>query len=63
MSYDNKIDCFSLGIVLFEMLTNALPFDFSNKKIYVDQIINQNINFEEFPILKTVSKEAKDLLR
>lgn len=63
MSYDNKIDCFSLGVVLFEMLTNTLPFDFTNKKIYVDKIINNDIDFDEFPILKSVSKEAKDLLR
>lgn len=37
--YNEKVDCWSLGICLVELLTNAAPFDDHDEKIHKQNII------------------------
>lgn len=60
--YDYKVDCWSLGIILFELLSNDLPFFDKDAKRFREQIVNKRIVLDNYPPLKQCSKEAKDLL-
>ena len=61
-NYDLKIDCWSLGIVLFEMLCNDLPFGSNCPQEYKNHILNSKIDFSKYQPLTLASKEALDLL-
>lgn len=61
--YDHKVDCWALGVVLFELLSNDLPFFHRDAKKFKEQILKKDIVFENYAPLRNVSKEGKDLLR
>ena len=60
--YDYKVDCWALGVVLFELLSNDLPFFHKDAKLFKKQILSKPIVLENYPALRNISPEAKDLL-
>ena len=60
--YDYKVDCWALGVVLFELLSNDLPFFHKDAKLFNKQILSKPIILENYPTLRNISPEAKDLL-
>lgn len=60
-TYDFSFDLFSLGIVLYIMLTASFPFAGKNQKEIIQRNVNCNISFFS-PRTKSLSKEAKDLM-
>lgn len=60
--YTNKVDIWSLGVLLFVCLCGSLPFHNDSKKPAVDQIKKGSYKFKEIAWTK-VSKKAKDIIR
>jgi len=59
--YDKTVDCWSLGIIMYLMLSRHLPFDSNDDKEIGRKTIYQQIQFTH-PIWQDVSAEAKDLV-
>ncbi|KAI9032621.1 kinase-like domain-containing protein [Phycomyces nitens] len=57
MHYDNSVDWWTFGILMFEMLTGTTPFHSSNKKKTLDAIKNKKLLVPYY-----ISSIAKDLL-
>ncbi|KAI8100028.1 kinase-like domain-containing protein [Halteromyces radiatus] len=57
MAYDNSVDWWTLGILMFEMLTGYTPFRSANKKKTLDAIQKKKLQLPYF-----LSNDAKDLL-
>ncbi|KAI8809436.1 kinase-like domain-containing protein [Cladochytrium replicatum] len=56
-TYDQFVDYWSLGILLFDMLTGAPPFVGPNRKIIMDNIIRKKTNLPAY-----LTPNAKDLI-
>ena len=61
-SYDEKCDIWSIGIILYLLLTGTVPFNGNNDDEIWKKIISEEINFSNSKF-KNLSKEAKDLLK
>jgi len=57
MTYHCKIDSWSLGIILFQMLTLSCPFQGANERELIEAILHNPIN-----IPSNISKGAADLI-
>lgn len=53
----------SLGIILFELLTKELPFEHKNKNRLRDLILEYNIDYEILKLEFELSDEAIHLLK
>eukprot|EP00494_Astrolonche_serrata_P033270 UN33539 len=61
--YDQRVDIWSAGVVLYVMLSVSYPFDDPNRADLIDKIQSGKFAFEEEDaIWNRVSKEAKDLI-
>ena len=60
--YDNKVDCWSIGVVTFVLLTGSTPFDGKTKDEIYRSIKDQKPNFN-CDELFVVSDNAKDFMR
>lgn len=56
--YDYAVDWWSLGAVLFDMLTGSPPFTGNNNKRIMEKITRQKVNLPYY-----LTEDAKDLLR
>ncbi|GMF06141.1 unnamed protein product [Ambrosiozyma monospora] len=55
--YDSQCDWWSLGAVMFDMLTGSPPFTGNNNKKIMDKIVSQKVKYPFY-----LSQDARDLL-
>lgn len=60
--YDQKVDAWSLGVILFELLTNTIPFLHKNNQVLEHMICELDINFKQVQVEYGLSAEAVDLI-
>jgi|LauGreDrversion4_2_1035121.scaffolds.fasta_scaffold460716_1 serine/threonine protein kinase len=62
LKYDEKVDIWSLGVMLYIILIGKTPFSAKTKEELFHQIQTQSINFKE-PAWAKLSKQAKSFVR
>jgi calcium-dependent protein kinase len=61
-NYDEKCDLWSVGVIMYILLTGEPPFNGKNDDEIIHNVKTGSINFNSY-ILKHVSAEGKDLLK
>jgi serine/threonine protein kinase len=61
--YDNKTDIWSLGIMIYTILRGRLPFNSNDKKITIQNISTEEIDFTSHEKLKNISDKCKDMMK
>ncbi|KAI9018027.1 kinase-like domain-containing protein [Phycomyces nitens] len=57
LHYDDTVDWWSLGILIFDMMTGSPPFSSNNRQKTIDSILSKKINMPYY-----FTSDAKDLL-
>ena len=57
--YDESVDMWAAGVVLFELLTGKLPFENDSVKDVTDEIKSKSIDYDAL----SISKQAKRMLK
>ncbi|KAI8881359.1 Pkinase-domain-containing protein [Backusella circina FSU 941] len=57
LEYDNTVDWWSLGILIYDMMTGSPPFSSNNRKKTIDSILTKKI-----PMPYYLTADAKDIL-
>ncbi|CDW81704.1 calcium-dependent protein [Stylonychia lemnae] len=60
--YDEKADIWALGVVMFELLSNNLPFDASTDQDIMLAIRDGTFKFDS-PAWRIISEEGKDMIK
>lgn len=62
LTYNEKVDIWSVGVISFMLLTGRNPIQGQGKEQVKNFIVNGEIRFDK-PYFKTISKEAIDFLK
>jgi len=60
--YDAKADLWSVGVIIYMILSQKLPFYHPDRRIMIAQINSMSYHFDS-EIWKTVSREAQDIIQ
>lgn len=60
--YNSKIDIWSMGVVLYIMLSGKVPFPGRNEHEIIQNVIKGSFHFNH-PAFESVSEECKDIIK
>lgn len=60
-NYNYKADCWSLGVIMYMLLTGSPPFNGNNSKEILMSVYNSSYSFRH-PTFRLISDSAKDLI-
>lgn len=62
MTYNEKVDVWSIGVITYMLLTGRNPYPGKTKQEVKSMIVNTEINYQK-PFFKSISKEAINFLQ
>lgn len=60
--HGTAVDCFSVGVVAYALLSGYLPYEASTRSVYKKQVLRGRVEFHA-PYWNKVSSGAKDLIK